>query len=82
MLPRTRQELDEAVFQLHAALPWWRRACGSKERLDAEYRRLFDNVLESASSEDFPYVRSQLDELALASGLGPAFADPVTAERT
>ena len=66
---RTRVELDEALFQLHAAVPLWRRALGDENALNATYRRLFDDVLESAMREDRDYARAQLDDLAASSGL-------------
>jgi hypothetical protein len=68
---RTRSELDQAVFQLYAAVPLWRRECGSEPALRDQYRRLFDDVLGSASDDDFDYVVYQLGELAVSTGVFP-----------
>jgi len=66
---RTRAELDEALFQLHASVPLWRRALEDEDALQATYRRLFHDVLETTATQDRDYALAQLDGLAEASGL-------------
>ena len=73
---RSRAELDEALYQLHASLPLWRKEIATEEELRATYRHLFDRLIESTASRDLDYTVAHLNSLAASTGLfGPEQQD-------
>jgi hypothetical protein len=66
---RSRAELDEALYQLHASLPLWRKELATEAELVATYRQLFGRIIESAADCDLDYTIAQLNNLAASTEL-------------
>ena len=60
---KSRAELDADLYQLHAAMPLWRKVLRSSDEFHAKYQEMSARVLATAAPKDRDWVRSQLTDL-------------------
>lgn len=73
--PRSRADLHADLFQLHAALPLWRRELPSEADFLAQYQTLSERILAAAGHDDREWVEWQLRDLLPSRYLQPAGRD-------
>jgi hypothetical protein len=73
-VPKSRADLNADLYQLHSALPLWRKALHAEADFLTQYETLSAKILASADDCDRDWVCAQLDNLR-----PPHYPDPAAA---
>lgn len=67
-MSKSRAELDADLYQLHAAIPLWRKALPTEGAVYAKYQEMSADLLAATSCESRAWVESQLRNLLVGVG--------------